>query len=104
MSTRLSFFGWLSASLVVTAALWSCGGNVVVDTPAGGAGTGATGGAGTGATGGTGGTIQSCPTAQPQPCELILGCLCIDGTPQTGGCSNGFFTCPEVCCGHGGFK
>jgi hypothetical protein len=117
MSTRFSRFAPLTAFLVATAALWSCGGNVVVDTPTGGAGTGATGSTGAGgtstvtsvtgtssgvsSTGGGGTTVMSCPTPVPQGCGAILECPCSDGTTQEGGCANGF-TCPEACCGHGG--
>ena len=112
MSTRFSRFAPLAAFLVATAALWSCGGNVVVDTPAGGAGTGATGGAGgttsvtasssgVSSTGAGGSVVTSCPTPMPEACGAIIECPCNDGTTQEGGCANGF-TCPEACCGHGG--
>jgi hypothetical protein len=44
---------------------------------------------------------SACPQPHPQPCNAIIGCKCLDGTEQEGGCLNGF-TCPEACCGHGG--
>jgi hypothetical protein len=45
----------------------------------------------------------TCTTPQPQNCNSITECACLDGTTQVGGCPNGF-TCAEACCGHGGAK